>query len=147
MLNNEPKLLRDLLQAVNGDLHQMQHILLKYSLAKVLVGCEEHDSRCQQITMATVLLMEVPLSSCKTFLMGCRYVPSYQSDILALLSHKKHRGHGEYKRIYQILAEVAMLTNFVESRDSVEMTDEVLACFKTETGMLLLKNISQLRST
>ena len=144
MLNNEPKLLKEVLQFINGDLERMRHVLLTYSLTKVIAGCEGLDTQKQQTTIAAAILSGVPLSSCKTFLICCGYVPSYQTDILKLLSHNKRWKQEEYRVTYQILTEVNILADFIESGCPIEKEEEIKKLFKTEAGASLLTGIQVL---
>lgn len=141
MLNNEPKLLNEVLRFIGGDLIQTQHVLLMYSLTKILVGCEAFDSQEQQITVAAAILSNIPVSSCKTFLICCGYVPSYQTDILDLISHK-HRRQSELKAAHQILSEAAVLTDFVEGGWPIEVNEDLPSQLKTETGSFLFKTLA-----
>ena len=144
MLNNEPKLLKEVLQFINGDLERMRHVLLTYSLTKVIAGREGLDTQKQQTTIAAAILSGVPLSSCKTFLICCGYVPSYQTDILKLLSHNKRWKQEEYRVTYQILTEVNILADFIESGCPIEKEEEIKKLFKTEAGASLLTGIQVL---
>ena len=144
MLNNEPKLLKEVLQFINGDLERMRHVLLTYSLTKVIAGCEGLDTQKQQTTIAAAILSGVPLSSCKTLLICCGYVPSYQTDILKLLSHNKRWKQEEYRVTYQILTEVNILADFIESGCPIEKEEEIKKLFKTEAGASLLTGIQVL---
>ena len=144
MLNNEPKLLKEVLQFINGDLERMRHVLLTYSLTKVIAGREGLDTQKQQTTIAAAILSGVPLSSCKTLLICCGYVPSYQTDILKLLSHNKRWKQEEYRVTYQILTEVNILADFIESGCPIEKEEEIKKLFKTEAGASLLTGIQVL---
>ena len=139
MLNNEPKLLKEVLHFFNDDSNQTRRVLLMYSLTRILVSYEEFDSRWQQVTIATGILLMLPLSSCKTLLICCDYAPSYRSNILELLSLAKHGKPNEHSIARQLLTEAAALTGFIEDNSPVEKGTELLKSFKTEAGTSLLK--------
>ena len=141
MLNNEPKLLKEALQLIDGDLVKMRQVLLRYSLTKVIAGFERLDAQQQQITMAVAILSEFPISSCKTLLIRCGYVPSYQTDILKLLSHNKRWKQDEYGVAYQILAEVNILADYIENNCPGGKECELQSLFKTETGSSILNGL------
>ena len=140
MLNNEPKLLKEVLLYINGDLERIRHVLLMYTLTKVIAGCEILDPQQQQVTAAAAILLGLPVSSCKTLLICCGYVPSYQSDILELLSLKSGK-QSEAKTAQKVLSEATLLADFIDFGCQIKMTETLLPKFKTESGASIFKSL------
>ena len=162
MLNNEPKVLKDVLLYENGHIRRTKHILMVHSLAKS-IGSEEGLSLEQlQIVQSAAILHDIAIKKCKRkyndasiekqqlecipvakkFLKACNYVPSYTEKILNLIYH--HHDYGACKGIeHQILIEADLIVNCLEHRNYREKAADVAVHFHTKTGKELLHKLME----
>lgn len=157
MLNNEPKLLKDVLLYENGHLRRTRHILMVHSLVKTIGSEEGLTLEQQQIVQSAAILHDIAIKRCKRkyndasiekqqlecipiarkFLSACSYVPSYTEQILELIYH--HHDYSVPRGIeHQVLIEADLIVNCLEHRSHKEKAEEVAKHFRTKTGRELL---------
>ena len=162
MLNNEPKLLKDVLLYENGHIRRTKHILMVHSLTKSIGSEEGLTLEQQQIVQSAAILHDIAIKKCKRkyndasiekqklecipvakkFLKACNYVPSYTEKILNLIYH--HHDYGAYKGIeHQVLIEADLIVNCLENRNHKEKAADVAVHFHTRTGKELLHKLME----
>ncbi len=162
MLNNEPKLLKDVLLYENGHIRRTKHILMVHSLTKSIGSEEGLTLEQQQIVQSAAILHDIAIKKCKRkyndasiekqklecipvakkFLKACNYVPSYTEKILNLIYH--HHDYGAYKGIeHQVLIEADLIVNCLENRNHKEKAADVAIHFHTRTGKELLHKLME----
>lgn len=160
MLNNEPKLLKDVLLYENGHIRRTKHILMVHSLVKS-IGSEEGLTLEQlKIVQSAAILHDIAIKRCKRkyndasiekqqiecipiakkFLNGCNYVPSYTDRILELIYY--HHDYSVSRGIeHQVLVEADLIVNCLENRNHKETASQVAIHFHTKTGKELLNKL------
>lgn len=157
MLNNESKLLKDVLLYENGHLRRTKHILMVHALVKT-IGSEEGLSLEQlQIVQSAAILHDIAIKRCKRkyndasiekqqqecipiarkFLKACNYVPSYTEQILELIYH--HHDYSTQRGMtHQVLIEADLIANCLEQKNHQETAEAASKYFRTRTGKELL---------
>ena len=162
MLNNEPKLLKDVLLYENGHIRRTKHILMVHSLAKSIGSEEGLTLEQQQIVQSAAILHDIAIKKCKRkyndtsiekqklecipiakkFLKACNYVPSYTEKILDLIYH--HHDYDTFKGIeHQVLIEADLIVNCLENKSHKEKASDVAVHFHTKTGKELLHKLME----
>lgn len=166
MLNNEPKLLKDVFLYENGHIRRTKHILMVHSLVKSIGSEEGLSLEQQQIVQSAAILHDIAIKRCKRkyndasiekqqlecipvakkFLTACNYVPSYTEKILELIYY--HHDYSISRGLeHQVLIEADLIVNCLEHKNHKEKAEELAKHFRTKTGKELLsrlldKNIS-----
>ncbi len=157
MLNNEPKLMKEVLLYENGHLRRTRHILMVHSLVKTIGSEEGLSLEQQQIVQSAAILHDIAIKRCKRkyndasiekqqqeyipiakkFLNSCSYVPSYTEQILELIYH--HHDYSIYRGIaHQVLIEADLIANCLEHKNHKETAEAAARHFRTKTGKELL---------
>lgn len=160
MLNNEAKLMKDVLIYEDGHMRRTKHILMVHSLAKAIGGEEGLSIEHQQVVQGAAILHDIAIKVCKEkyndaslknqqieapsiakkFLTTSNYMPSYIDQILELIYY--HHDYSKNRGItHQILIEADLIVNCLESQFPSEKASQISKYFRTKTGRELLNRL------
>lgn len=159
MINDEARLMTQVLRYEDGHPRRTQHILKVYALARLLGEQEQLPAEQQQILQAAAILHDIAIKYCKEhcggdasqknqqreaprlvheFLSEASYLPSQIPQITELVLH-----HHDYERrksqLLQLLMEADLIVNCYESGPGPERAASIRRMFQTATGKELLE--------